>query len=439
MGQEQGFLEGIAGRLRAAFRTSLLRNSFFLLFRSSVNYILGFLFWLVVARSYDEKVMGVGVALLSVTLLLARASGLGLPTSLLRFLPVESNKNGLINASFTATGLVSLAIGFAFLSGLDLWAPSVTFIRSDLLLMIALFASLVFFTLDGIVDNSFVAARRADYGLVRTSIFYGLRLPLAIGLAVWGLLGIVASWTISLVVSVFAAALLLPRFFPGYRPRPALHPLRSKGMIGFSLWTYGTGLLSAASSALLPILILNVLGADLGATTAAHFYAAYAIASLLYNIPESFSTSLLVEGSYAPMNMGIERRKTLRYSGPLLAAGIVGAIALGMPLLELFGRAFADSYQALVILVLASPIMLVTGIFSADLQVAKRAKPIFFVTSLSTVVTILMAYLALPMAGIFGVAVGVIAGQSTRLLTYFLIRQNRMRTLGTSSKPRSAL
>jgi O-antigen/teichoic acid export membrane protein len=432
MGQEAGFLGGLVDRLRTAFRTSLFRNSFFLLLRSSVNYLLGFLFWLVVARSYDAEVWGVGAAILSLTLLLARGAAMGLPMSLLRFLPAERDKNGLINACFTASGLVALIVGVGFLVGLDVWAPSVAFIRSDVLLASALLVSLLFFTLDGVVDNAFVAARRADYGIIRTSIFYGLRLPFAVGLVVWGLLGIVVSWTISLVVSVVAAALLLPRFFPGYRPRLALRPLRDRGMLGFSLWTYGTSVVAAASSSLLPILILNVLGTDGGATVAAHFYAAYAIASLLYNIPHSFSTSLLVEGSYAPMNMGVERRKSLRYSGPLLAVGILGAIALGSPLLELFGTSFVDSYLTLVVLVLASPILLVTGIFSADLQVDKRARPIFLVTLLSTGTTFGIAYALLPTAGALGVAAGVIAGQSTRFLLYFLLRHTRKPASGGS-------
>ncbi|OGS49190.1 MAG: hypothetical protein A3K68_03780 [Euryarchaeota archaeon RBG_16_68_13] len=432
MGRELGFVGGLVNRLRAAFRTSLFRNSFFLLLRSSVNYLLGFLFWLVVAWTYDEKVMGLGVALLNLMLLLARGSALGLPSSLLRFLPAEPNKNRLINACFTAAGLIALAVGFGFFLGLDVWTPSVAFVRSDLLLVSALLASLVFFTLDGIVDNAFVAARRADYGLVRTFIFYGLRIPFAVGLAGWGLLGIVASWTISLTASVLAAALLLPRFFPGYRPSPTLRPLKNHGLMTFSLWTYGTSVVSAASSAFLPILILNVLRTDQGAATAAHFYAAYAIASLLYTIPQAFSISLLVEGSYAPMNMGVERRRTVRYSGPLLAAGIVGAIALGNPLLALFGTSFLDSYWTLVVLVLASPIILVTGIFAADLQVEKRAKPIFYVALLSTGTTLGLAYLALPVAGIFGVAAGVIAGQATKLLMYVVLRPKRARSSDTA-------
>jgi len=138
---------------------------------------------------------------------------------------------------------------------------------------------------------------------------------------------------------------------------------------------------------------------------------------------------LVVEGSYAPMDMGLERRRTVRYSGPLLVAGIAGAIVLGNPILELFGPSFPDSYPALVVLVLASPILLVTGIFSADLQVEKRARPIFFVALLSAAVTISVSYVALPVVGTLGVAAGVIAGQSTRLLMYVVLRRKRIRAM----------
>jgi O-antigen/teichoic acid export membrane protein len=295
-------------------------------------------------------------------------------------------------------------------------------------LVALLIVSVVFFAVDGVLDNAFVAARHADYGLVRTTIFYGLRLPLAALFVAGGVLGIVGAWTLSLVVSIVGAAALLPRFFPGYRPAPVLRSLRGRGIIGFSLWNYMTGIVAGASSALLPLLILNRLPGTAGAETSAYFYAAYAIATLLYAVPHSFSTSLLVEGSYTPTDMPQERRRTLRFSAPLLALGILGCIVLGPTVLGLFGpRYAAEGYGALVLLALASPIMLVTGIFSSDLQVAKRVKPIFTVTAISLGVTLAVAYLALPSWGIFGVAAGVAAGQATKLSLYVSLRQIRHR------------
>ena len=45
---------------------------------------------------------------------------------------------------------------------------------------------------------------------------------------------------------------------------------------------------------ILPIMVLNVLGAE----QAAYYYIAYAIAALLFMIPGAISTSLFVEGSH---------------------------------------------------------------------------------------------------------------------------------------------
>lgn len=428
MDSETGFLANMLLRVRLAFRTSHLRNSFFLLVRSTMNYFLGFLFWLVVARSYPAAAVGVAAALLTTLLFVARGSALGLPSGLLRFLPAASDRNGLLNAAFTVSGLVSFGTGLLFVAGLQLWAPALALPQSDIVLMLTLLVSAIFFTVDGVLDNAFVAARHADYGLIRTAIFYGLRLPLAFLFALWGLFGIVFSWTLSLVVSVVGTALLLPRFFPGYRPRLTLRPFHRTGILSFSLWNYGTSVAAAASSSLLPLLIIIQLGADAGAETSAYFYAAYTIATLLYNVPHSFSTSLLVEGSYIDVDYRLERRKTVRYSGPLLALGIAGAILLGRPILGLFGEGYAaESYETLVLLALASPILLVTGIFSADLQVGKRAKPIFFVTLFSALATLIVSYATLSVVGILGVAAGVVAGQASKLTLYFLIRQRGLR------------
>ena len=50
----------------------------------------------------------------------------------------------------------------------------------------------------------------------------------------------------------------------------------------------------AAPNLILPIMVLNVLGAE----QAAYYYIAYAIAALLFMIPNAISMSLFVEGSH---------------------------------------------------------------------------------------------------------------------------------------------
>ena len=58
---------------------------------------------------------------------------------------------------------------------------------------------------------------------------------------------------------------------------------------------------------ILPIMVLNVLGAE----QAAYYYIAYAIAALLFMIPSAISMSLFVEGSHG--EEGVELAKIFKF------------------------------------------------------------------------------------------------------------------------------
>src|SRR3990170_6264175 len=205
----------VVRRWQSSLRTSLFRNSFLLIMTSVLGYGLGFLFWLAVARAYPAPSVGLGATLLSTLLSLSGVATLGLPMGIIRFLPAERDKVGLINTSFTVSGLVSLALGLVFLGGLDLWAPALSFLRSDPLFVAAYMLCLLLFTFASILDAAFVAARRADYGMIRNTIYNVLRLPFPLAVAaVLGMFGILFSWTVALLVSTAVGAfLLLPRLF----------------------------------------------------------------------------------------------------------------------------------------------------------------------------------------------------------------------------------
>ena len=414
-------------RWPSSLRTSLFRNSFLLIMTSVLGYGLGFLFWLAVARAYPAASVGLGATLLGTLLFLSGVATLGLPMGIIRFLPAERDKVGLVNASFTVSGLVSLALGLVFLAGLDLWAPALSFLRSDPLFVATYMLSLLLFTFASILDAAFVAARRAEYGMIRNTIYNVLRLPFPLAVAaVLGMFGILFSWTVGLVVSVaFGAVLLLPRLFPGYRPAPSFRRIRNLGIVGYSLWNHASGMVGTAALSLLPLLILHTPG---GAAATAYFYAAFAFASLLYVVPGSFSTALFVEGSHAETNYARDLRSTVWLSLGFLALGIVGAVLLGRFILGLFGEDYArESYETLILLVLASPIILANTVFTTDLRVAKRVKPLLIVTAISSVATLTVAYVLLPAFGIWGAGVGFAVGQAIATPLFALEKRGNAR------------
>ncbi|TLZ97781.1 MAG: hypothetical protein E6J97_07785, partial [Methanobacteriota archaeon] len=118
-------------RFRSSLRTSLFRNSLFLLLTSALGNGLGFLFWLAVAQSYPAADVGRAATVFAVVLFLAGAGSLGLPYGIMRFLPSEADKASLVKVALVASGAASGILGLLFLMGLSLWSPPLAFLRSD--------------------------------------------------------------------------------------------------------------------------------------------------------------------------------------------------------------------------------------------------------------------------------------------------------------------
>src|SRR5207245_8940801 len=78
--------------------------------------------------------------------------------------------------------------------------------------------------------------------------------------------------------------------------------------------------------------------------------------------------------------------------------------------LELFGPRYTNAFDCLLLMVFASPVILLTSVYTTDLRVGKRFRPIFYITAISSAFTLLAAYLLLPSMGIVGAAIGFVAG-----------------------------
>jgi len=72
-------------------RTPLYANAFYLWVNAAGAAVAGFAFWALVARLYDADDVGLGSAALSIVVLLATFSHLGLGMGLIRFLPDSGN------------------------------------------------------------------------------------------------------------------------------------------------------------------------------------------------------------------------------------------------------------------------------------------------------------------------------------------------------------
>ena len=152
-------------RLRQFFRIPLYTNAIYLIASTAVTSLLGFFFWMVVARFYTQAEVGFSSAVLSAISLLTILSLVGLNFTLIRFLPNADKPQQLINACFTLSGLISLMIAGIFVAGLRFWSPALSFVGKNAIFAAAFIAFTLLSTLSLLIDDAFVSMSRPKFTL----------------------------------------------------------------------------------------------------------------------------------------------------------------------------------------------------------------------------------------------------------------------------------
>jgi O-antigen/teichoic acid export membrane protein len=417
-------------RLRQLLHIPLFSNALYLMIVSAVSALFGFAFWLIAARFYSPTDVGLASAAISGASLLAMLANLGLGHGLIRFLPHSGkNANSLINSCFSLGSLTSLVLALIFLGGINLWSPALVFIKENPIYFTIFLLFVLASTLSGLNGETFMAERRAGFVLAGGLIFNLLRLPLVILLAAFfHSFGIFTSLTIAvgvaLLISVF---FFLPRAQPGYRPFFAVNRKVLNETLHFSFANYLSVLFWTAPGLVLPIMVVNLLGAELNA----YFYIAWAIGGMLSVIPGAASISLFAEGSYEQERLGINIWRSLKMILLLLVPLVMLVLAFADRLLLLFGTAYAQNATTLVrILAIACLPLAVNIVYLAIKRVEKKLKVIVSLTAFVAVVTLGLTYLLLPYMGINGAGIAWLVSQAIIALVItasWLRRQSAVR------------
>jgi len=383
-------------------RSPLYRNSIFLMGNTLVTAGLGFFFWMVVARFYTEAEVGWGAAIISIISLLAALSRLGFNASLTRFLPKAEKPVDMINSCLTLSGITALAVAAASVVGLHIWSPALGFIRENAIFSIAFVFFVLFGTLSGVTDSIFIARRRAEFVLSKNAIFSLLRIPLPIFLVLFfHAFGIVASWGIAVAIA-FAVSLFLflPKVQNLHKPVPQLNVSIIGDMWQYSASNYLASLFASAPALVLPIMVVNLLGAEQNA----YFYVAWMIASLLFAIPIAVSQALFAEGSHFETELWVNVRKSFKFIFLLLVPAIILIVLLGKWLLFLFGGGYSTSgLFVLRILGVSSVFIGTNNIYATILRVSDRIKELVLILAFPAAAVLLGSYFVIPAIGIAGI------------------------------------
>jgi peptidoglycan/LPS O-acetylase OafA/YrhL/O-antigen/teichoic acid export membrane protein len=321
------------GRVRLVVSDSLYRNSLMLMANTAASTVLGAVFWLVAARRYNTDQVGILLASLSTTVLLGTVASLGLPNSVVRFLPRRPERSGELTV--TAATLTSALAAVLFVATAKTpWAipllrgrPSFTLALLGLGLVVLSAAAMT-------MDSTFIAQRSAHLLLLKNVAGGVVKVVAVAVLPGSGLASLTASILLGVAVSgALTVVLMAPRV-----SRPLLVSLSSlDGAWSFSLGNHAGMIFGILPTTATPLIVLSALGAD----KAAFFGVAMMLMGILTVIPSTFSQSLFAELSSAPETRWRQIRRAARATYLLLVPAVAVVLVAASLLLRAFGHAYA--------------------------------------------------------------------------------------------------
>ena len=398
---------------------SLYKNSIYLMLSTGVTAVFGFFFWIINTRLYSAEQVGIGTTLISIMTLISSFSILGLRNGLIKYLPTSERKNEKINTSFILVGLTSIFISIFFLVFLKTFSPRLFFIRESIIFSLLFILAIVFCSLNIISESVFIAYRTSKFVLIKNTISSIAKLILPMLLVAFGAYGIFMSMGIAMVIAfLFSLIFLILRF--NYLPKPVIDRIVVKRMIKFSLGNYIAGFIGELPAMILPILIINLIGAKFSA----YFCLDMMIANLLYIIPMATSQSLFAEGSYSERDLKIQLKKAIKIISLILIPAILLIFLFGKYILLSFGKEYSsEGVIFLQILAISGIFLSIKYIGNSIFYIKHRIKLIILVNFIGASI-ILSLSIILIHQNLLGIGVGWVLGQGTISIIYlFFIKK----------------
>jgi glycosyltransferase involved in cell wall biosynthesis/O-antigen/teichoic acid export membrane protein len=392
----------------------LLTNSIALLAGTNISALLGFLFWMLCARTVSASAIGMANTVISAMTLGAIVSVAGFMPLLTRLLPGAGaeERSGLCSTAFVVSAVVS---GVAGLAGVWLLPDRVHAAVGTAWLMPLLAVGTAATALLFVVGAALLGIRRAELSLLGGVVGSLLRLvavPLMLFLgiivansAASAAHTILTAWVASLLVSFGVCAWLLARATPGFRFRPGWIWLsRLRGPVK---WDHLATLAVRSPTFVVPILAAAIFPpAEVG-----YMAMAALISSVYFAVASAVSNSLLAHCADGLERLGKEAFRALRLIGALLVGPVVITCLLAHHVLSIFGADYARYSALLVLLLLCTLPDALVNVAVAVLRVQRRLVGVAAITVTGAAITIGGSWLLMPHLGIMGAGWSALASQ----------------------------
>ena len=396
-------LRALTVRVRALLKEPIFISAFNLMTNGGITAVLGFLFIVIITQLFPPSEVGIYSAIISAAGLLAMFSRFGFDIGLIRFLPSAKDPNDFIGTCQSTVLVGSIALSAIFLVGLPIWAPSLEFITDDLAFVVMFVALTVITAVLYIQHNYYIVMRLTRQLIIRDVLRDAVKIAAVILLAPLGLSGILGASVAALIASFLLANMFLRRTVPGYRPRLSIRRDIAKSLAKYSANNYVAGMIGSTPYLMLPILVVNLQGAEQGA----YFFVAWSIATVIFIAIDAISTSFFAAGSRSTEEMKHIALRSLKIAY-LILAPIVAIILLFAPdLLALFGEGYSEnSSHLLMLLSICTVPMAFNDLYANTKRIKNEMRPLILYNLTVATGTLGLGTLLMSRMGIIGVGFG---------------------------------
>jgi O-antigen/teichoic acid export membrane protein len=350
--------------------------------------------------------------------LIATLSLIGFDSVFVHFLPTTADRNHSMNAGITLVGGTVLVLSVGFIALVGYISPSLAFIQHNIWYSAAFIIACLMTAINILTDAIFLANRRAEFTLIINTVFSIVKMILPFAFVPWGAVGIFTAAALAQTTGCLLSLVVMMWKF-GYVPKMTIGLEMLKGVWRYSAANYFAGIFTLLPSTVLPIIIIN----KLGAPSAAYFYIAMMIGNLLYAIPTAVARSLFAESSNDLAGHQSHLQKSLRDIALLMLPAMLVLLMAGKWVLMIFGNEYATSSIGLLRIIVLSAISFgATGVFASMFRITKNLRALVVMNIVYAFGIIGLGY-ALIQYGLLGIGGAWFLGNTlTAFVAYFLYR-----------------
>ena len=408
-------------------KSPLVLNGYALVFSSGATSVLGVVYWIVAARLYSEQAVGLSSAMLAAMFFLANVSQFNLVDALNRFVPSAGRSTArLVLTAYLVSIVMAVGASVIFLLGIRIWTPSLSVLSSSPAAALWFVFATVSWCLFALQDSVLIGLRQSKWVPLENILYAAAKIGLIVLFATtFPAQGVFISWTAPLWVLILPVnGLIFLRLIPAHvRATGQRSQAVPKDIIRFIAGDYLSSLVWMATVTLLPIMILE----RVGASSSAYFYLSWNIAYTLYLISLNMGMSLVTEGVRDADKLNLYSfqvlRQTLRLMVPIVALVFVGAPYI----LRLYGESYAaEGVTLLRLLSLSALPYVVIAIYLSMARVKRDVLAIFFVLSGLSVLVLGLTHIFLGVYGITGIGLAWLLAQSAVMIVLLVTQLRRI-------------